>query len=397
MFYSMSSGHTPSFVPPIAGAGATTATRTAASVAKTARAFSGPVTDMVRGADGVWTAAGTEGAGTSLVTTEAAGTALATTEAVGEGALVAGGLGSAGAEAATGIGIPLAVLTVVGVGGYELWHHRDQIGHFFQNHFGNNRTAPATHASATSSSASPPVGQSKAPVNKGATPQSSVKHKAHTKAAAISNIAAPTVGDDGQGEVHFATSSDQLNEQGRDAVKQMATKIKASGATHITIEGHTDMVGSQAYDLDLSKRRAEAVAAELRTNGVTIDIETKGMGKKGLEVSTGDQIANDANRRAEIVLDKKPAAPSPTPPAESAIPRTSMGRGGRAPSLRLENADGIISPDTNPSLINNGPGSPLPSPVQNDNLTLVSNPTTQGNSGANQSAVRRPRLNTLTV
>ena len=47
------------------------------------------------------------------------------------------------------------------------------------------------------------------------------------------------------------------------------------------IEGHTDNVGSESYNLDLSHRRADAVRDFLSQNGVnTAQIATRGYGKR---------------------------------------------------------------------------------------------------------------------
>lgn len=62
------------------------------------------------------------------------------------------------------------------------------------------------------------------------------------------------------------------------------------------ISGHTDPVGSDAFNMELSQRRAEAVGAFLRQNGVAADrIETVGLGETNL-------VSQDhsKNRRVEF-------------------------------------------------------------------------------------------------
>jgi outer membrane protein OmpA-like peptidoglycan-associated protein len=63
-------------------------------------------------------------------------------------------------------------------------------------------------------------------------------------------------------------------------------------------------VGSDAYNLRLSQRRAEAVAAELKARGIpSSEIAIHAKGKKDLLVPTADGVKEPRNRRVEIVFD----------------------------------------------------------------------------------------------
>jgi OOP family OmpA-OmpF porin len=84
-------------------------------------------------------------------------------------------------------------------------------------------------------------------------------------------------------------SSDQAFAYNR-AVLSNAAKIRidqevlpalasCSKVDAITITGHTDQLGSQQYNQRLSERRAEAVAAYLKSKGATARIDTIGAGK----------------------------------------------------------------------------------------------------------------------
>ena len=67
--------------------------------------------------------------------------------------------------------------------------------------------------------------------------------------------------------------------------------------------GHTDTVGSAAYNQALSERRAASVQRVLVADGVPGgEITTIGVGKTGLLVPTADGVREPQNRRAEIVL-----------------------------------------------------------------------------------------------
>jgi outer membrane protein OmpA-like peptidoglycan-associated protein len=74
--------------------------------------------------------------------------------------------------------------------------------------------------------------------------------------------------------------------------------------TQIQVTGHTDTVGSDAYNLRLSRRRAEAVAAELEAKGIPAgEIEIIAKGKHDLLVPTKDGVREPQNRRVQIVYE----------------------------------------------------------------------------------------------
>lgn len=73
----------------------------------------------------------------------------------------------------------------------------------------------------------------------------------------------------------------------------------------VRVEGHTDSIGDDAYNLDLSQRRAQAVADVLGRIRPDLAVEAHGYGETRPAVpETGDEIqvaeAQAANRRVEI-------------------------------------------------------------------------------------------------
>jgi peptidoglycan-associated lipoprotein len=81
---------------------------------------------------------------------------------------------------------------------------------------------------------------------------------------------------------------------------------KYYGGSVVTVEGHADPSGSRAFNMDLSKRRAEAVATYLTTAGLTgVDLRTVALGEdrqvvKGAEK---DDPGAQANRRVVFVVE----------------------------------------------------------------------------------------------
>ena len=81
--------------------------------------------------------------------------------------------------------------------------------------------------------------------------------------------------------------------------------MKAIGGIEVAIVGHTDTVGSSAYNRDLSARRAASVADELVARGTNVrtleDVELVSRGENDLAVQTGDGVREQMNRRVEII------------------------------------------------------------------------------------------------
>jgi outer membrane protein OmpA-like peptidoglycan-associated protein len=68
--------------------------------------------------------------------------------------------------------------------------------------------------------------------------------------------------------ITFAFNSAELDEQARAALRQQAAFIKHFPEVHFTVYGHTDLVGSQAYNHRLGLRRAHAAVDYIVAQGV---------------------------------------------------------------------------------------------------------------------------------
>ena len=67
--------------------------------------------------------------------------------------------------------------------------------------------------------------------------------------------------------IRFYTGSAEFTEDGLRAVADLAEHLKAQNPEKIAIAGHTDPRGTEAYNLELSRQRAQAVAQYLREQG----------------------------------------------------------------------------------------------------------------------------------
>ena len=74
------------------------------------------------------------------------------------------------------------------------------------------------------------------------------------------------------------------------------------------VAGYTDTVGNRAYNLDLSRRRARAIAAWYRAKGLKIPVYFQGFGEDVLAKKTPDETDEPANRRAVYILSSQSPA-----------------------------------------------------------------------------------------
>jgi OmpA-OmpF porin, OOP family len=86
-------------------------------------------------------------------------------------------------------------------------------------------------------------------------------------------------------------------------VKELKAVLATWPAPQLMVVGHTDLAGSQDFDDNLSKRRAQTVAAFLIKQGISAQqIETAARGKREPLVHTADGVPNRMNRRVVITI-----------------------------------------------------------------------------------------------
>src|SRR6185437_741907 len=104
--------------------------------------------------------------------------------------------------------------------------------------------------------------------------------------------------------VFFDFNRSDLSSQAVAIVDDAAKNAISNNVSRLEVTGHTDTVGSDAYNMRLSRRRGESVAARLERDGVpSSEIEIVAKGKRDLLVPTADGVREPQNRRVQIVYD----------------------------------------------------------------------------------------------
>ena len=103
--------------------------------------------------------------------------------------------------------------------------------------------------------------------------------------------------------IYFDTDKAVLKPESRPALEQIAKLLAGEAQLNVFIVGHTDSQGPYAYNLDLSRRRAEAIAEELVKNyriGAP-RLRTAGVAHLAPVGSNGSEAGRALNRRVELV------------------------------------------------------------------------------------------------
>jgi outer membrane protein OmpA-like peptidoglycan-associated protein len=104
-------------------------------------------------------------------------------------------------------------------------------------------------------------------------------------------------------EVLFEHDSDVLLAAAAPSLDAAAARILAREGARATVLGHTDDTGEDTYNLDLSRRRAAAVARYLTEKGVPKErITTEGHGESRPAADNATEEGRRRNRRVEILI-----------------------------------------------------------------------------------------------
>jgi peptidoglycan-associated lipoprotein len=107
--------------------------------------------------------------------------------------------------------------------------------------------------------------------------------------------------------IFFGESSAELGARAHSALDQQATWLLQHPSIAVTVEGHADDIGSARHNLEVSRRRAEAVRQRLIERGVASErIGILAFGKTRRIAECNEPMCAAQNRRTITVLE--PAA-----------------------------------------------------------------------------------------
>ena len=105
------------------------------------------------------------------------------------------------------------------------------------------------------------------------------------------------------GDVLFATGRSELKPGAERKLSPLVSYLRDHPEERVTIEGPTDNVGTEEYNLDLSQRRADAVRNALIAESIAGErISARGLGKAFPVTSNESDAGRLQNRRVEIIL-----------------------------------------------------------------------------------------------
>ena len=106
-------------------------------------------------------------------------------------------------------------------------------------------------------------------------------------------------------KVLFDFNSSTLTPAANQVLADISKRLTESAIIGVLVKGHTDSVGSEAFNQQLSQRRADSVASFLVSQGVAADkIHTEGHGEGQPVADNATDEGRAQNRRVEIVVDR---------------------------------------------------------------------------------------------
>lgn len=127
----------------------------------------------------------------------------------------------------------------------------------------------------------------------------SADHPCHF--ASCAKESCPMAQDIDKTPAYFGFDSSVLSTEDKENLDQIATRLKANPTERVRISGYTDNTGSNAYNMELSKRRAMAAARYLEKQGIAANrIKAIGYGASHFADHNTTDAGRAKNRRVEV-------------------------------------------------------------------------------------------------
>jgi OOP family OmpA-OmpF porin len=106
--------------------------------------------------------------------------------------------------------------------------------------------------------------------------------------------------------INFNFDTARITQDSEEILDRNIAVLKKNETIRVRIEGHTDNIGTDAYNLGLSQRRAQSVKDYLVSEGIAEErLELEGKGEKFPIATNETQMGRDKNRRVEFIVISK--------------------------------------------------------------------------------------------
>jgi outer membrane protein OmpA-like peptidoglycan-associated protein len=101
--------------------------------------------------------------------------------------------------------------------------------------------------------------------------------------------------------ITFAFDAAEIRPESAAVLEELFRGLQSATSASIVIEGHTSSEGTDAYNQDLSERRARAVVADLVRRGLARNrLSATGLGERQPIATNNDESGRSLNRRVEV-------------------------------------------------------------------------------------------------
>lgn len=134
-----------------------------------------------------------------------------------------------------------------------------------------------------------------------ASPNDDIRLTPLDPAVGVANLCSGAFANFRPGPINFEESLAQLRSSAYPALDRIVVLADTCRAAHITVIGHTDASGDEAFNRQLSLARAQAVADYLSRRGIARNrLATEGLGSATPVADNGTRYGRSLNRRIEI-------------------------------------------------------------------------------------------------
>ena len=124
-------------------------------------------------------------------------------------------------------------------------------------------------------------------------------------------------------DVLFDFNKYTLKSEARERLAKISGIVEAYPGLKLQVEGHTDSIGSDEYNVQLSEKRADSVRAYLVSNGVRPDsVSAQGFGKADPVADNSTASGRKLNRRVDMVVSGDVIGTELSTPSIEALPQS---------------------------------------------------------------------------